>query len=164
MICTDPSSNQSIGGTGDRKTSSTGRCIGMTIHAEDVNVVNFMCEGAHTGIEVVQGGAYGHGIQSVALSNIRISGARGSDGTGAGIYWPDQDGIDNKVSGLSQLGPFHITDCDRGIEVLGQYLRGSGFIRDCDHGLYFKDQATANQTWLDVMFFNNGDNASPGVS
>jgi len=159
VICTDTTANQSVAG---------GRCVGMEIAAQDVSVSNYTCEGAHTGLQLEVEGASGSAIQSVALSNIRIAGARGSDGLGAGIYWTGASGgpgtaTDTQASGYSQLGPFHITDCDRGIEVHGPYLRGSGFVRDCDHGLYFASQTIANQTWLDVMFFNNVDDVSPGV-
>jgi hypothetical protein len=78
VICTDTVANQSIAG---------GRCVGMEIAAQDVSVSNYTCEGAHTGIQLEVEGATGHSIQNVALSNIRISGARGADGLGAGIYW-----------------------------------------------------------------------------
>jgi hypothetical protein len=162
VICTDPASNQSIAGTGLRDTSGLGRCIGMEIAAEDVNVVNYMCDGAHTGIELLTEGPGPHGVQSVALSNIRIKNGRGVGGTGAGIYWTGTTGVDGRVSGLSQLGPFHISDCDHGFEIQGTHLRGAGIIRDCTTGMYFKDQSTANATDLDVYFAGNADNVGPG--
>jgi len=161
VICTDTTANQSIAG---------GRCIGMEIAAQDVSVSNYTCEGAHTGLQLEVEGATGHSVQSVALSNIRISGARGSDGLGAGIYWTGSNGVDGNPSGYSQLGPFHITDCDRGFEVRGVHLRGAGIIRGCTTGagvagtsgwaMYFKDQATANVTGLDV--YSSGNSAGVG--
>jgi hypothetical protein len=153
--CIDPSANQSIA------SPSTGRCIGLEISAEDVSLVNYVCEGAHTGLHMIVGGNEGSAVQNVALSNIRVANARGADGLGAGILW--EEDADTPGSGYSQIGPFHITNCDRGIDIRVQYLRGAGFIRNCDHGLYFVDQTLANRTWLDVMFFNNVDDVSPGV-
>jgi hypothetical protein len=68
-----------------------------------------------------------------------------------------------RPSGFSQLGPFHITDCDRGFDIHGQYLRGAGFVRDCSTGLYFVSQAIADVTELDVKFFDNGVNVAGAV-
>jgi Ala-tRNA(Pro) deacylase len=115
-----------------------GHCIGMAIWAGDVSVSNYMCENAYKGIEVRTAGPTPDPIRNVALSNIRINRALGADGTGMGIYWAA--GLD---SGHSQLGPFHITNCDRGFHVEGQGLRGAGFISGCTRGLDFDTSTVA---------------------
>ena len=109
-------------------------------------------------MDVKIAGSAGDAIQNTGVECTDI-GAKGNDAKGVGIYW-DSD----LNSGYSQLGPFHISDCDRGFQVEGQQLRGAGFVRSCTTGLYFLSQDVATNTWLDVMLAGNTANVGGAVA
>jgi hypothetical protein len=158
VICTDPASNQTIA------SATNGRCMGMYIAAADVSVSNYTCEGAHTGLWLSPTEA---GIDGISLSNIRISGARGADNLGTGIYWKEETALAG--GGYSQLGPFNITDCDRGIQLDGNlggpsWIRGSGVIRNCTTGVYYVNQTSADKNELDVLFDNNTNDVDSEIA